>query len=71
MAAYRVSFLGDMNLRGSPRRCFGLLRMELIEGLGCGELAVFLEDALILQGILAQLIDTECFIFVLLSVWLQ
>ena len=71
MAAYRVSFLGDMNLRGSPRRCFGLLRMELIEGLGCGELAVFLEDALIQQGMSAYDIDSVGFILVLLSVWLQ
>jgi hypothetical protein len=36
-----------MNLRGSLRTRFGLLRMELIEGLACRELAVFLENALI------------------------
>ena len=48
MAAYKVSFLRDMNLLGSPRTRFGLLRVELIEGLGCGELAIFFESELIL-----------------------
>jgi hypothetical protein len=47
MAARRVSFLRDMNLRGSPRMRFRLLRVELIEGMGCRDLAVFLENALI------------------------
>ena len=39
-----------MNLRGSPHTRFGLLRMELNEGMGCRELAAFLENALILHG---------------------
>jgi hypothetical protein len=58
MVAYKVSFLRDMNLLGSPRMRFRLLRVELIEGLGCGELAAFSEDALIWHGIVAQTIDT-------------
>jgi len=42
-----------MNLPGSPRTCFRLLRIELIEGLGCGELADFLKSAIKLHEFIA------------------
>jgi hypothetical protein len=71
MAAYKVSFLRDMNLLGSPRMRFGLLRVELITGLGCRELAVFSEDALISHRIVAYAIDSVCVIGVLFAVQLR
>ena len=48
-----VVIRGDTYHGGSPRRCFGLLRIELNEVVGCKELADFLGNALKAHGLLA------------------
>ena len=53
MVAFRV----DMNLAGSLFDVFRLQRIELNERKGCLELTAFLQFALILCEILAQIVD--------------
>jgi hypothetical protein len=48
-----VATRGDTYHAGSLFEMFRLRRVELIEGEGCRELAVFLENALILHEILS------------------
>jgi len=50
---------------------FWLLRIELIEALGCRELAAFFKNALILHGVVAQPIDYAIFILIFFSVQLR
>jgi len=51
-----------MNHEFSLFEMFRLQRIELNEAKGCRDLAAFLENALILQGMVAQTIDTGRFI---------
>jgi hypothetical protein len=53
MAARVVAIRRDMYLAGSLFEMFRLLRIELNEGKGGGELAVLSENALIVHGIVA------------------
>lgn len=57
-----VASRGDMNHEFSLFEMFRLQRIELNEAKGCRDLAAFLENALILQGMVAQTIDTGRFI---------
>jgi hypothetical protein len=53
MAASEVASRGDTYLAGSLFEMFRLRRVFLFEAMGCGEIVIFLEDALKLQGVLA------------------
>jgi len=66
-----VASRGDTYLAGSLFEMFRLLRVSLIEQVGCREISILFESALILHGIVAQPVDTVLFIWILLSVRLR
>jgi hypothetical protein len=66
-----VASRGDTYLAGSLFEMFRLLRVSLIEQVGCREISIFFESALILHGIVTQPVDTVLFIWIFLSVRLR
>ena len=54
----------DTYLAGSLFDVFRLQRVSLNEVKGCGKLAAFLKNVLILHGIVAQPVDTALFIWI-------